>query len=101
MTACVIHSGLEHCNFLNTDISQGSVLAQLRCDRIVNEDFVANLLMNALCGNFNLPAIHVLISALYMCACGLLVHGQVTVIFVVSVCLFVCLFLCRVFLSRL
>ena len=29
----------------------------------------------------------------------LLVHGQVTIIFVVSVCLFVCL--CRVFLSRL
>jgi len=33
----------------------------------------------------------------------LLVHGQVTIIFVVSVCLFVCLFvcLCRVLLSRL
>jgi len=30
---------------------------------------------------------------------SLLVHGQVTIIFVVSVCLFVCL--CRVFLSRL
>jgi len=32
----------------------------------------------------------------------LLVHGQMTIIFVVSVCLFVCLFvcLCRVFLSR-
>jgi len=32
-----------------------------------------------------------------------LVHGQVTIIFVVSVCLSVCLFvcLCRVFLSRL
>ena len=32
----------------------------------------------------------------------ILVHGQVTIIFVVSVCLFVCLFvcLCRVFLSR-
>jgi len=30
----------------------------------------------------------------------LLVHGQVTIIFVVSVCLSVCL-LCRVFLSRL
>jgi len=28
-----------------------------------------------------------------------LVHGQVTIIFLVSVCLFVCL--CRVFLSRL
>jgi len=33
----------------------------------------------------------------------LLVHGQVTIIFVVSVCLFVCLSvcLCTVFLSRL
>jgi len=33
----------------------------------------------------------------------LLVYGQVTIIFVVSVCLSVCLFvcLCRVFLSRL
>jgi len=33
----------------------------------------------------------------------LLVHCQVTIIFVVSVCLFVCLFvcLCRVFLNRL
>jgi len=34
---------------------------------------------------------------------AMLVHGQVTIIFVVSVCLSVCLFvcLCRVFLSRL
>jgi len=34
---------------------------------------------------------------------AMLVHGQVTIIFVVSVCLYVCLFvcLCRVFLSRL
>ena len=30
-----------------------------------------------------------------------LVHGQVTIIFVVSVCLSVCLFVCAVFLSRL
>jgi len=28
-----------------------------------------------------------------------LVHGQVTIIFVVSVCLFVCLFVCAEFLS--
>ena len=46
MTACFIHAGLEHCNFLNTDISQGIVVTQLRYDGIVNEDFVANLLMN-------------------------------------------------------
>ena len=29
----------------------------------------------------------------------LLVHGQVTIIFVVSVCLFVCLFVCAEFFS--
>jgi len=46
MTACFIHSGLEHCNFLNTGISQGSVLTQLRCGGIVNEDFLANILVN-------------------------------------------------------
>jgi len=34
-----------------------------------------------------------------ICKDGVLVHGQVTIIFVVSVCLSVCL--CRVFLSRL
>jgi len=31
--------------------------------------------------------------------CFLLVHGQVTIIFVVSVCLFVCLFVCADFFS--
>jgi len=46
MTACFIDSDLEHCNFLNADISQSSVVAQLTCGRIVNEDFVANLLVN-------------------------------------------------------
>jgi len=45
-TACVIDSGLEHGNFLNADISQGSVVTQLTCGGIINEDFVANLLMN-------------------------------------------------------
>jgi len=30
----------------NTDISQGSAVTQLRCGGIVNEDFVANLLVN-------------------------------------------------------
>jgi len=46
MTACFIQSCLEHGNFFNTDISQGSVVAQLRCGGIVNEDFIANLLVN-------------------------------------------------------
>jgi len=42
VTACFIHSGLEHCNCLNTGISQGSLVAQLRRGEIVNEDFVGN-----------------------------------------------------------
>jgi len=46
MTACFIDSDLEHGNFLNTGISQGSVVTQLRCGGIVNEDFVANVLVN-------------------------------------------------------
>jgi len=46
MTACFIDSDLEHGNFLNTDISQSSVVTQLRYGGIVNEDFVANLLVN-------------------------------------------------------
>jgi len=46
MTACFINSDPEHGNFLNTDISQGSVVIQLRCGEIINEDFVANLLMH-------------------------------------------------------
>jgi len=46
MTACFIDSGLENSNFLNSDISQGSVVTQLRCDWIINKGFVANLLVN-------------------------------------------------------
>jgi len=44
-TACFIDSCLENANF-NTNISQGSVVTQLKCGGIINEDFVANLLMN-------------------------------------------------------
>jgi len=46
MTACFIDSGLEHGIFLNSDISQGSVVTELRCGGIVNKGFVANLLVN-------------------------------------------------------
>jgi len=46
MTACFIDSGLEHGNFLNSGISQGSVVTQLRRGGIINKGFVANLLMN-------------------------------------------------------
>ena len=44
MTAYFIHSGLECGNFLNTNISQGSVVTQLKCGGIIIEDFVANVL---------------------------------------------------------
>ena len=44
MTACFIE--LEYGNFLNTDISQGSVVTQLSCGGIINKRFVANLLVN-------------------------------------------------------
>ena len=43
MTSCLIDSGLQHGNFFEHDISQGSVVTQLRCGGIINEDFVANL----------------------------------------------------------
>ena len=46
MTACFIDSGLEHGIFFNSDISQGSVVTQLRRGEIVSKGFVANLLMN-------------------------------------------------------
>ena len=34
---------LEHCDFLNIDISQGSVATRLRCGGIFNYELVANL----------------------------------------------------------
>jgi len=37
----LLHSGLEHGNFLNIEISQGS-----GCVGIVNDGFVENLIMN-------------------------------------------------------
>jgi len=46
MKACFIDSGLEHDNFLNADISQGSVVTQLRYVGITNKSFVAHLLVN-------------------------------------------------------
>ena len=46
MTACFIDSDLEHGNIFSIDISQGSVVTHFRCGETVNEDFVANLLIN-------------------------------------------------------
>ena len=45
MTSCFIDSGLDH-GIFNCDISQGSVVTQLRCDEIISQGFVANLLVN-------------------------------------------------------
>jgi len=41
----LLHSVLEHGNFSNIDISQGSVVTRLRCDRVFN-DFIAKLLIS-------------------------------------------------------
>ena len=46
MTGCFIDSGLDHGIFLNSDISQGSVVTQVRCGEISIQGFVANLLVN-------------------------------------------------------
>jgi len=46
MTGCFIDSGLDHGIYLNSDISQGSVVTQLRCGEIISQGFVANLLVN-------------------------------------------------------
>jgi len=42
----LLHSDHEHGNFLNIDISQGSVATHLRCGGIFRDDFVENLLLN-------------------------------------------------------
>ena len=39
MTGCFIDSGLDHSIFLNSDISQGSVVTQLRCGEIISQGF--------------------------------------------------------------
>ena len=46
MTGCFADSCLGHGIYLNTDISQGSVVTQLRCGKIISQGFVANLLVN-------------------------------------------------------
>jgi len=46
MTGCFIDSGLDDGIFFNSDISQGSVVTQLRRVEIISQGFVANLLVN-------------------------------------------------------
>jgi len=48
MTGCFIDSSLDHGIFSNSDISQDSVVTQLRCGEIISQGFVANLLVNLL-----------------------------------------------------
>ena len=43
---------LEHCDFLNIDILQGSVATYLRCGGIFKYEFVANLPMSLPVKNF-------------------------------------------------
>ena len=52
MAACFTQSCLEHRNFLNIDISQGSAVTRSRCGGIVNDGYVANLLVNLLVKKF-------------------------------------------------
>ena len=52
LSGWVLHDRLLHrlrswsWHFLNSDISQGSVVTQLRCGEIISQGFVANLLVN-------------------------------------------------------
>ena len=42
----LLHLFLENCNFLNTDISQGSVATRLGCGGVFTYDFVTNFLLS-------------------------------------------------------
>ena len=52
LSGWILHDRLLHrlrswsWHFLNSDISQGSVVTQLRCGEIISQGFVANFLMN-------------------------------------------------------
>jgi len=46
---------LEHCDFLNTDISQGSVATYLRCGGMFRYEFVANLPLSLPAKEFRKP----------------------------------------------
>ena len=42
----LLHLLLKNCNFLNIDISQGSVVTRLGCGGVFKYDFVTNFLLN-------------------------------------------------------
>ena len=81
----LLHPMLWGWRFSGIDISQGSAATHLRSGGIFMACVADADIIFLPCGFYLL----------------FLVHGQVTIIFVVSVCLFVCLFVCAVFVSRL
>ena len=52
MRGSLPHPVLKYANFLNTDISQGSVATHLRFVGVFNSDFIANLLLSLPVKNF-------------------------------------------------
>jgi len=42
----LLHLFLKNCDFLNTDISQGSVVTRLGCGGVFKYDFVTNFLLS-------------------------------------------------------
>jgi len=42
----LLHLFLKNCDFLNTDISQGSVATRLGCGGVFKYDFVTNFLLS-------------------------------------------------------
>jgi len=51
LSGCVLHNSLlylllKNCDFLNTDISQGSVATRLGCGGIFTYEFVTNFLLS-------------------------------------------------------
>jgi len=48
----LLHLFLKNCDFLNTDISQGSVATRLRCGGVFKYDFVTNFLLSLIVKEF-------------------------------------------------
>jgi len=71
---------------LNTDISQGSVVTQLRCGGIINDDFVANLLLNLPVKEFKNQSIFGKVMVNIIVACFLLTHSLVLLLITITNC---------------
>jgi len=79
MTACFIDSGLEHGNFLNSDISQGRVLTQLRCGGIINKGLLQIYYWICQWKNFENQSTFGEVMGNIIVACFLLTHGVVCI----------------------